>query len=609
MNEVTRRHLLGLSGAALAELPVTTQARNATGSIYARTSAEVRARVTPVNLLYPPGHVFRFCTASQISKIQGNVVPRKGCEQAIQNAIDSTTGDVFFPSGFYYIGAPLYISAAAVQNIRFVGESRTNTYIQPLKSNIQDASGINALIVNQQDNGKFSMTHIRLSSQVAPYSGVCISAVEGGPGDQQALFSGSFDDCWFDTGSTNGGFFVGGLNNFRVSNCTWEFQKGIFLLQGAGGGGDVIFTDCVLSNCFDYFIQHADEHLLNIISVKGLHAYTHNRGVLFDVANGASIIIEDVILQASSETANRGGIGVGSFRRCTHVQIRDVNVVANCATGMGPTATQLAFEDCAAQVSDCLSDGCDSGIVLAGTGANRLSFDHVDIVNAVTACLQVNTGNPAGSLTVSNSNWSDCQGSNIRFTVAASLDLYMEHCQIMNAGLGGKSVSRNIGSRTSGLLRMSNCVIGQNNNSAAAAYYIDAAGTGQFLLVNPTFVGIPPAGIQNPSATQQASVGETSVAYSASMTFSTALFERFVITATNGSAFTINAPTSGCYGKRISVIIRNGSGKALGAVTWAAVFKLARWTQPRSGHSRAIDFRFDGSNWVELARTPSDVPN
>lgn len=97
--------------------------------------------------------------------------------------------------------------------------------------------------------------------------------------------------------------------------------------------------------------------------------------------------------------------------------------------------------------------------------------------------------------------------------------------------------------------------------------------------------------------------------YDASIDLDNAAAESFVITATNNSAFVINEPPSAITGQRISVTIRNTSGGALGAVTWNAVFKMAAWTQPADGNSRSIDFRFNGTNWVECSRTPADVPN
>jgi len=81
------------------------------------------------------------------------------------------------------------------------------------------------------------------------------------------------------------------------------------------------------------------------------------------------------------------------------------------------------------------------------------------------------------------------------------------------------------------------------------------------------------------------------------------------ITATNATAFTINAPTTPTTGQWLTVRVRNTSGGALGVATWNAVFKMTAWTQPANGFSRAITFDYDGVNWIERTRTAADVPN
>lgn len=97
--------------------------------------------------------------------------------------------------------------------------------------------------------------------------------------------------------------------------------------------------------------------------------------------------------------------------------------------------------------------------------------------------------------------------------------------------------------------------------------------------------------------------------YSTSITLDAAAGPSHVITATNGVAFAINAPSNPVVGKRISVTIRNAAGGPLGAVTWNAVFKMSAWTQPANGFSRTIDFIYNGSEWVQAAQTGVDIPN
>ena len=111
-------------------------------------------------------------------------------------------------------------------------------------------------------------------------------------------------------------------------------------------------------------------------------------------------------------------------------------------------------------------------------------------------------------------------------------------------------------------------------------------------------------------AWQAGTIGKRlALTYSASMTPDALLADSFTITATNASAFTINAPSNAADGRRLKFTIRNTSGGALGAVTWNAVFKLAAWTSPATGFSRSIEFEYDGTNWIQIAQTGVDVPN
>lgn len=470
---------------------------------YARTAAEIAASVTPTNYGYPPGNVLRYGA-------KGDGV---NDDSVAINAAAKCSNVVYFPTpnfalyglnASYGIKAPIFIASTAAFNLTFLGESRVDTIIQPLvidlSVNDPNHFGINAMFINQLANGKASWSNIRLSSQLVAFTGVSIYAIQGnGGGTIQSIFSGSMDDCWFDTGSTNAGFFQGGFDNYRVSNCTFEFQKGAFYLQGAGGAGDVIFTDCVLSNCFDFFIQKIDATNGNIVSVKGLHAYTHNRGQLFNITNASSFVIDDVILQASTGGANLGSIGIGIFQNCTDIQLSDLNVLTSGSLS-GATATQLTFNNCTGQVSDSIFDGCDTGILITG-GAMRLSIDHVDIVNTLTAAFRTTTATASGVITVNHCNWSDGNTDLILFSQSATFDFLVRSSRLMNAGLTAGSGARNIIVNTNATAAFSDCAIGQNNGSAAAGYYIEADGTGPFFVTNPQIIGSPPAGLVTGSQT------------------------------------------------------------------------------------------------------------
>lgn len=103
-------------------------------------------------------------------------------------------------------------------------------------------------------------------------------------------------------------------------------------------------------------------------------------------------------------------------------------------------------------------------------------------------------------------------------------------------------------------------------------------------------------------------VARVVVTYNAAMTPNAALGSEHDITVTDGVAFTINNPSNGVDGQRITITIRNTFG-VIGAVTWGANYKLSAWTQPANGFSRSIDFRYNGSIWLQVSQTGVDVAN
>ncbi len=100
------------------------------------------------------------------------------------------------------------------------------------------------------------------------------------------------------------------------------------------------------------------------------------------------------------------------------------------------------------------------------------------------------------------------------------------------------------------------------------------------------------------------------ITYSAAMSIDLNIGTQFQITATNGTAFTINNPTNSNIGQIFTVTIRNTSGGALGVATWNPSYKLAAWVQPGNGFSRSITYQVDtNGNSVEVSRTAADVAN
>lgn len=98
-----------------------------------------------------------------------------------------------------------------------------------------------------------------------------------------------------------------------------------------------------------------------------------------------------------------------------------------------------------------------------------------------------------------------------------------------------------------------------------------------------------------------------SLTYSASITPNSES-EKNIIVATNGTAYTINAPNPRRTGRIMVFDIKNSSGGAMGVVTWNAIYKLAgAFVNPANTFRRIITFYDDGTNMIELYRSVADI--
>jgi hypothetical protein len=98
--------------------------------------------------------------------------------------------------------------------------------------------------------------------------------------------------------------------------------------------------------------------------------------------------------------------------------------------------------------------------------------------------------------------------------------------------------------------------------------------------------------------------------YGATVQVDTGTGSSFTINATDANAFTIANPLNPSIGQVLTFQIRNGTGAALGAITWGSAFAIAGpfVTSTANGTSRTVTFRYDGSRWLETGRSAGDLP-
>lgn len=100
----------------------------------------------------------------------------------------------------------------------------------------------------------------------------------------------------------------------------------------------------------------------------------------------------------------------------------------------------------------------------------------------------------------------------------------------------------------------------------------------------------------------------STLTYGATVNTNAARKGPYKITATNGTAFTIAAPTNPSS-KTITYDILNSSGGAMGVVTWDAAFKLdaTGFVNPANTKRKTITFYWDNTNWVQVGPTSADI--
>jgi hypothetical protein len=96
--------------------------------------------------------------------------------------------------------------------------------------------------------------------------------------------------------------------------------------------------------------------------------------------------------------------------------------------------------------------------------------------------------------------------------------------------------------------------------------------------------------------------------YSTSIAWDVSQTREPIITATNGTAFTITSPVNTIAGEVYYLTISNTSGGSLGTITWGSAFKVAAISSPATGNQIVIQFYFDGT-YMRQMNTPVSIPN
>lgn len=474
---------------------LTFELRYGANATYDQTEGEIAASATPVNDEYPPGHADRFAT---------NSVPgTTDMADAIQAAMDSATAihaEVYLTND-NAISEPLRIRSTGQQNLSIIGNGRVSTILRPNAANLSTAPvSINALFINQNNNGHFHLKSFRCLDAAA-YVGKFLYAVEGGgsDGSAQALFSAVIDDMWFAFSSNNTGIFQGGFSNLMVRGSVFEGTKdACFILQGAGNG-DHQYIGNVMNACYDSFIRQVDDgNILNTVVIDGLHVYQHLRGRIFDFTEAYQVNISNVVVEF--DAANVGDCGLIRLQDCKDIRVTNFSMSTEAGTPRGDVGIDIINGNKATFKGGRIT--ADVGLRVQGTGVLDLTFENVDFSGCQYAFQQL-SGSLSGKIRFINCrlNGSDEYGM-LHSAGTPSFDIDFIGGEVVNAGMGGITTSRNINIDTSGDVRFVGTRIGQDDGDADAACYIRADGAGTFRLTECPIVGSAPTSIVDASSTQ-----------------------------------------------------------------------------------------------------------
>lgn len=428
-----------------------------------------------------------------------------------------------------------------------------------------------ASVTSGLKNGRISGNHVSLCEG----TGVYVQAlIDGAVSNNVIATSG--------TSETEGTLVVGGIG---LSNCLRVTVSGGAIRNSGLNGVVVASTDTTLTGCVvtGVSIDSAGGKGIKILGTTAGVSVVGNsiRNTLSDgignVDNGGSTLPLDHIIVTGNSIASVGGSAIALLNAT------NCAVVANTVAGATQRGVVMA------------SGTGDRNIIAAnnisGTDAGAAGYDSI---YCTTTNSEVRENICSGAITLSGAGTRQLnnRASNITLSGGAASQIVVDD--------GKNLLITNVVGTDFGRMQL---------GGTTSAFPALRRGTGQLDIVladNSAYGGVNAFQY----FTKNGCFVETIVnaTYSASITFAAGTGNSFVVAATNGTAFTINAPTGPATGLVMDVTIKNSSGGALGVITWNAVFKMAAFTNPANGFSRTVRFRYDGTNWVER-RVDADVPN
>jgi hypothetical protein len=146
----------------------------------------------------------------------------------------------------------------------------------------------------------------------------------------------------------------------------------------------------------------------------------------------------------------------------------------------------------------------------------------------------------------------------------------------------------------------SKVVLGESGGSLANIIDLSpVGGTGSIMSVSNSTNVLKASGFQCNAVQAQ----KTTATYGTAVTPNAANGSWQGVTVTNGTAFTMNAPSNAPdsgHTEDVAIEITNSSGGTMGTITWNAayVFAGASWANPANTKRRFARFTWNGGSWI-----------
>lgn len=529
-----------------------------------RSAAEIAAGVTPVNYSYAPGDVRRY--GADPTGVADSAT-------ALLNA-SKCNGAVYIPDGTFKVASQVTITNA---NVYFYGNGRSS--------------------ILQASAASFNLFEVRANDVMFDKLAFYGAAVDATTTQFGIFTQQSFAPlrlwvyrCYFGgSGASlrlnNAVKYDAGCHEGRVIGCYIDQMMGTVSGNGYGVlAGAVNDLTCVANKVLGS-------------SGRGRHAFYLSTGAQYCIIadnQTDSLNLEHITLNASiSQAANAYNVIANNVMR---------GGVTGATTGHFSLFGLATGNKIMGNIS--ISSG-SKGFFLnaANPGGDCACLDNELINNRVIAAQDI-------GIDISGTTRTFLQGNSVRESSQSSAGVLPNIRLVSTANFGGAGTA------------VVDCVLLANNCSgttfARSSLQLNTTTpvpTGTYLsgnrfpvcnLTDVELNSIPVVGV-----TQQVGAIAKRIAatYSASITLEASFGNEFDITATNGTAFTINAPSNPVDGQAITLTIANASGGVLGAITWNGVFKMSAWTNPANGQNRSITFKYNASNWQQINQTGVDIPN